>query len=112
MAELKWEQFGRNPGFVANATIRFSGPNGENLTGTNQRTTIMLIATENMWAIRQPVPGYNPIFVKGDSSGIDNAKKLAVASVSSFVAKKMQFNHEKQVPVSWGPAHGGMLGKL
>ena len=112
MAELKWEQFGRNPGFVANATIRFSGPNGENLAGTNQRSTIMLIASENMWAIRQAIPGSNPVFVKGDASGFENAKELAAASVSSFVAEKMQFNHEKQVPVSWGPAHGGTLGKL
>ena len=110
MTELKWEKFGN--GFVANVTVRFTGPNGENLAGTNQRAAIMLIASENMWAIRQAIPGLTPIAIMAEANGLDNAKELAAASVGSFVKEKMQFNHEKQVPTMWGPAHGGMLGKL
>ena len=112
MTELKWEQYGRNPGFVAEVTVKFSGPNGEKLAETNQQKMIKLIASENIFVIRQAIPGSNPISLVGNANGFDNAKELAVASVNFFVENKMQFNHEKQVPTIWGPAHGGTLGKL
>ena len=112
---LRWEQQSNNAEAVL-TTIHYEYADGRKITGSYMRENIMLIVSGDgkKWGVRYACAGINPQYVTGEGINRDDARSQAIEAVPQFVHSLtiQQPSGVKRVPVSWGPASGGVIGRI
>ncbi len=112
---LTWEQQSNNAE-AAMGAIHYEYADGRKIEGSYNRETILLIVSGNgeKWGVRYACAGLNPQYITGAATDRDDARAQAVAATPQFIRSLPihQPSGTKRIPVSWGPASGGVIGRI